>query len=95
MAEQEPEELSAEELLAEIRKLKVTDVLLSTMSTVAQLAYAKLEEGSVDLPQARIAIESLRALLPVLEGNVTDEAVRDFRQVVAHLQLAYAATTEG
>jgi hypothetical protein len=90
----DPTTLTPEQLLEEIRKLKVTDVLLSTMSTVAQLAYAKLEEGSRDLPQAKVAIESLRALLPVLEGGVPAEALRDYRQVVANLQLAYAEAAE-
>ena len=60
------------------------------MSTIAQLGYAKLGEEARDLEQARIAIDSLRALLPVLEGNAPEEAARDYRQVVANLQLAYA-----
>jgi hypothetical protein len=29
-------------------------------------------------------------LLPVLEGSVSEELVRDFKQVTANLQLAYA-----
>jgi hypothetical protein len=89
------ERMNTEQLLEEIRKLKVTDVLLSTMSTIAQLAYAKLEESSRDLPQAKVAVESLRALLPVLEGNVEEGALRDYRQVVANLQLAYAEAAAG
>jgi hypothetical protein len=28
--------------------------------------------------------------LPVLDGAVSEEALRDFRQVLANLQLAYA-----
>ena len=89
----EPErgELDAEELIAEIRRLKVSDVLLSTLTTVAQLGYAKLEPSSRDLEQARLAIESLRALVPVLEGAAPEETIRDFRQVTSNLQLAYAS----
>jgi hypothetical protein len=79
-----------EVLLEQFGRLKVTDVLFSTMSTIAQLGYAKLGEEAQDLPQAKVAIESLRALLPVLEGNAPEEALRDYRQVVANLQLAYA-----
>jgi hypothetical protein len=41
-----------------------------------------------------LAIEALKALVPVLEGAVPDEAVRDFNQVVANMQLAYAAAVE-
>ncbi len=84
------EELSTEELLEQIRQLKVSDLLVSTMSTIAQLGYAKLAEESRDLPQAKVAIDSLRALLPVVAEAVGEEVERDFRQAVANLQLAYA-----
>jgi hypothetical protein len=92
--EQQPEELSAEELLEHIRRMKVSDLLLSTISTVAQLGYAKLDPAGRDLDQAKLAIESLRALVPVLEGSVPEEVVRDFNQVTANLQLAYAKAVE-
>jgi hypothetical protein len=83
--------ISPEELLEGIRRLKVADVLLSLLPTLAQLGYAKLERSARDLEQARLAIDSLRALLPVLEGAVPDDALRDYRQVATNLQLAYAA----
>jgi hypothetical protein len=89
------EPLAPEELLEQFARLKVTDILFSTMSTVAQLGYAKLGEEARDLEQARVAIESLRALLPVLEANVPEEVVRDYRQVVANLQLAYVEAAGG
>ena len=91
-----PEGLTPEQLVEQIKRLRVSDVLLSSMSTVAQLGYAKLEPASRDLDQARLAIESLRALIPVLEGSpsVPDGTVRDFSQVVANLQLAYAAAVD-
>ena len=45
-----------------------------------------------DLEQARLAIESLRALEPVLRENGVDDAiVRDLAQARTNLQLAYAA----
>jgi len=84
------EELSAEELIEQIRQLKVSDLLVSSFSTTAQLTYAKLEESSRDLEQARVGIEALRVLLPVLEGHVPEDILRDFKQLVANLQLAYA-----
>ena len=92
--ELQPEELSAEELLEHIRRMKVSDLLLSTISTVAQLGYAKLDPAGRDLEQAKLAIESLRALVPVLEGSVAEEVLRDFNQVTANLQLAYAKAAE-
>lgn len=89
MAEREGE-LTPEELLEAIRKMKVSDLLLSTISTTAQLGYAKLESGSRDLDQARLAIESIKALMPVLEGELPKEVAADFGRLLADLQLAYA-----
>ena len=92
-AEQPPpdREPTPEELFEQIRRLKVSDVLLSTLPTLAQLAYAKLEPDLRDLEQVRLAIEGMRALVPVLEGVVPEEVLRDFRQVISNLQLAYAS----
>jgi hypothetical protein len=92
--EPEPREITAEELLEQIRQLKVSDVLLSTLTTVAQLAYAKLEPESRDLEQARLAIESMRALVPVLEGSVPEEVLASFRSVLSNLQLAFVTASE-
>jgi len=92
--EERSDELTPEQLLDHIRKMKVSDLLLSTISTVAQLGYAKLDPAGRDLEQAKLAIESLRAIVPVLEGAVPEEVVRDFNQVTANLQLAYAKAAE-
>jgi len=96
VAEDEPQqqEPSQEELIqqleAELKKLKVADVLVQTIFTVSSLGFAKLREDDRDLDQAKLAIESLRALVPSLEGAVPAEVIRDFNQMVANLQLAYA-----
>jgi hypothetical protein len=79
-----------QQLEEELKKLKVSDLLVQTLYTVSSLAYRKLSAEDRDLEQARLAIEALRALVPILEGSVADEAIRDFRQVTANLQLAYA-----
>lgn len=92
--EPSPEQMTPDQLIEQIRKIKVTDMLLSSMSTIAQLGYAKLDESSRDLPEAKLAIETLRALVPVLEGAVDEAIVRDFKQVVANLQIAYADATK-
>jgi hypothetical protein len=92
--EEKQEELTPEELLEHIRRMKISDLLLSTISTVAQLGYAKLEPAGRDLEQAKLAIEALRAIVPVLEGSVPEEVLRDFNQVTANLQLAYAKAAE-
>jgi hypothetical protein len=89
------EQVSAEEVSAEqlLRQLKVSDLLLGTLASVVQLGYAKLGEGETE--QARLAIEALRALAPVLEDAVPADALRDMRQATANLQLAYADKLKG
>ena len=86
-----PTEPTPEELLQAVRNMKVADLLLSTAATLAQLGFAKLDESTRDLEQARLAIEGMKALLGSLEGAVPEDVLRDFNQVVANLQLAYAA----
>lgn len=90
----EPHQASNEELLRqlheELKTLKVSDLLVQTLYTVSSLGYRRLSADDRDLDQARQAIEALRALLPVIEGSVNEAVVRDFKQVTANLQLAYA-----
>lgn len=94
MTEDQPQQTDDQELLKqveeELKKLKVSDLLVQMLYTVSSLAYRKLSAEDRDLDQARLAIEALRALVPVLEGSVGDDVIRDFRQVTANLQLAYA-----
>jgi hypothetical protein len=83
------------QLEQELQKLKVSDLLVQTLYTVSSLGYRRLSDEDRDLEQARLSIEALRALLPLLEGTVPDELVRDFKQVTANLQLAYADAAGG
>jgi hypothetical protein len=85
-----------EQLEAELKKLQVSDVLVQTVFTVSSLGYRRLGEEDRDLDQARLAIEALRALVPVLQDAVPDEVARDLQQMLANMQLAYAkAVGEG
>ena len=81
-----PGEPTAEELVAELRKAKVSDLLLHTSSMLASLAFGKLAPDVRDLDQARLAISALDALAPLLDEG----SRRDIQQVVANLKLAYA-----
>ena len=94
MSEPEAPNPADEELLQqvedELKKLKVSDLLVQMLYTVSSLGYRKLSEQDRDLDQAKLAIETLRVVLPVLEGSVGEDVLRDFRQVTANLQLAYA-----
>ena len=80
-----------QEFQAELAKLKVSDLLLQTLYSVSSLGYHRVSGEARDLEQARLAIEALRVLIPVLEGSVPEEALRDFRPVLANLQLAYGS----
>lgn len=76
-----PQEDFAEQLAA----LDLGLLLASTASTIASLAYTKLERG--DLPQAKLGIDALVALVPLLEAD----ARRDLGAALANLQIAYSA----
>jgi hypothetical protein len=86
---------TAEELanrfVAELQKAKVSDLLAETCSVIASLGYAKLAPETRDLDDARVAIEALKALTPLLP----EPAERDIRQVTANLQLAFADAAAG
>ena len=98
-SQQPPDDELVKQLEEQLKKLKVSDLIVQTLYTVSSLGYQKLAGEERDLPQARLAIETLRALVPVLESELGEEAVRDFKQVTANLQLAYAdaakTSTEG
>jgi hypothetical protein len=89
MSESEAEP-TAEQLVDELRKAKVSDLLVHTSSLLASLAFGKLAPDVRDLEQARLAIEALKALKPLLE----ESHQRDIQQVLSNLQLAYAEAAE-
>lgn len=97
MAEgKEPSEELIQELEEELKRVKISDLLVQTLYTVSSLGYARLGTESRDLEQAKLAIEAMRALVPVLEGVVPEQVITDFNQVTANMQLAYAkAVSEG
>lgn len=100
MSEQEPgqeqeQERLARELAEELRKLRVEDVVVNTLVHVSSIGYRRLgltEESREerDLAQAALAIETMTALIPVLEGFLPEDLVDGFEEQVANLQLAYA-----
>ena len=90
---QPTEEELMEQLQEELKKVKVADVLVQTVFTVSSLGYRSLGEEQRDLGQAHLAIEALRALVPVLKGTVPDQVMSDFEQLVANMQLAYASAS--
>ena len=80
-----------EELRDALDRVTVSDVLLNALTATTSLAFRRVSPEARDLPQARLAIEALRALEPVLRENGADESlVRDLEQARTNLQLAYA-----
>jgi hypothetical protein len=81
--DQEPE-VDMEALQEQLASFAVEQFLVSAASTIASLAYAKLERG--DLPQAKKAIDALASLVPHLEGDLAD----DLALALTRLQVSYA-----
>jgi hypothetical protein len=80
-----------EELREALDRIAVSDVLVNALSTSLSLGFRRVTAEARDLPQARLAIEALRALEPVLREHGVEEAlVRDLEQARMNLQLAYA-----
>jgi hypothetical protein len=87
------EELRAQ-LEEELRRITVRDVVVQTVVSLVNLGGQRLGlvEGTSDLrdlEQVRMAIEGVRALLPLLEEE-SPEQIRPVRDALAQLQMAYA-----
>ncbi len=98
MAEETPPDgglPTEEDLRAALDQVGVSDVLLNALSATASLGFRRVSAETRDLSQARLAIEALRALEPVLrDGGVDEAVVRDLEQARLNLQLAYAKAVE-
>jgi hypothetical protein len=91
----ESEEAVARRVAEELRKLQVEDVLISVLVQISSIGYRRLgltEETNEerDLGQTKLAIDTMKALTPVLAQVVPGELIRDFESSLASLQLAYA-----
>ena len=93
----EPREPSEEELRAayeaELKRLRVEHVLLDNVVALANLGMRRTglapgTEGERDPAQVRLAIEAIRAMLPLIEQAAPDQ-VAAIRDAVSQLQLAY------
>jgi hypothetical protein len=89
-----PEEELRARLEEELKRITVRDVLLQTVVSLVNLAGQRLGLGeggddTRDLNQVRMAIEAVRALLPLLEEE-NAEQVRPVRDALSQLQMAYA-----
>jgi hypothetical protein len=89
-AEQDVHEAAAEFM----RTVPVQDVVVSMVQTVFDVGYRRTGlvggGGERDLAQTAIAIETVRALLPVLERVLDAASMTTLRSALSELQLAYA-----
>jgi hypothetical protein len=83
------EDPSPEQLAEQLAEFEVEQFLVAAASTLASLAFAKLDRG--DLPQARTAIDALGSLLPHVAGDLK----ADLQGALSNLQVAYAAAAAG
>jgi hypothetical protein len=92
---QSEEELRAR-LEEELRRITVKNILVQTVVTLVNLGGQRVGASEAtrevrDLGQTRMAIEAVRALLPLLEANDEDaEQMKPVRDALAQLQIAYA-----
>jgi hypothetical protein len=78
---------------AEIKKVRVEHVLIEQVVTLVNLGRRRTglvsgTEDERDPDQVRLAIESIRALIPLLEQSAPQQ-VAPIREALSQLQLAY------
>jgi hypothetical protein len=79
---------------AEIKKIRVEQILLEQLVTLINLGMRRtgLQPGTEDErdpAQVRVAIEGVRALLPLVEEGVGADQADAIREALSQLQLAY------
>jgi hypothetical protein len=90
-AEKEP---SAEEAAEQLRAIKVADLIVQAASGLVSLGFVRLAGEQRDIAQARLAIDSLRALEPVVREQVSVELAEDLQRAIMSLQLAFAEAVD-
>ena len=82
--------MNEDELREALKKLRVEDVFLQTAATLIDLAARRMglaeEDGPKQLDQAKLAIDGIRALQPLM----TEEQQAAVREPLSQLQIAYA-----
>lgn len=84
----------------EIKRLRVEHVLLENVVTLVNLGMRRTglmggTEDERDPEQVRLAVESVRTLLPLLEPSSSAEQLEQIRQALSQLQMAYVQISGG
>ena len=88
--QQAREGASIEETAEQLKAIKVADLIVQAASGLISLGSVRLAGEQRDLAQARLAIDSLRALEPVVRGQLSAELADELQHAVAGMQLAFA-----
>ena len=87
--------MTEDELREALKKLRVEDVLLQTAATLIDLAARRMglaeDDGPKQLDQAKLAIDAIRALQPLM----TEEQQAAIREPLSQLQIAFAREAKG
>ena len=87
--------MNEDELREALKKLRVEDVLIQTAATLIDLAARRMglaeDDGPKQLDQARLAIDAVRALQPLM----SEEQQAAVREPLSQLQMAYAREAKG
>ena len=99
-----PEQMSEEQLRAayeaEIKRIRVEQVLLENVVTLINLGMRRTglmqgTEDERDPQQVTVAVDSVRALLPLIE-RIAPEQLQPIREALSQLQLAFVqSSTQG
>jgi hypothetical protein len=87
--------VNEDEIREALKKIRVEDVLLQTAATLIDLAARRMglaeDDGPKQLDQAKLAIDAIRALQPLM----TEEQQTAIREPLSQLQMAYAREAQG
>lgn len=90
-AEPQMSDAEREMLEQQMREVRVEDLLTQTVASVLNLSARRIvKEDEVDLDQARIGIEAVRAIVPLLPPEV-GEAVRE---PLSQVQMLYVQKSD-
>ncbi|MEA2381200.1 MAG: hypothetical protein QOH72_1171 [Solirubrobacteraceae bacterium] len=84
---------------AELKRIRVEDIIVQTLVSLINLGgrragFVPGAEDERDLDQVRLAIEGVRALMPLVESELGPEA-KTIREALAQLQMLYARLSGG
>ena len=87
--------MNEDEIREALKKIRVEDVLLQTAATLIDVAARRMglaeDDGPKQLDQAKLAIDAIRALEPLM----TDEQQAALREPLSQLQMAYVREAQG